>query len=485
MTNRKNSYSTLALLTLLTLFMSSSCKRDFNDLEPATYPTTAEVFIDGFSAGLDYSAYGDSYVSAFQVDEDISYKGTASMRFDVPDADSPKGSYAGGQFIAEGGRNLSGYNALTFWGKASQGVNIGELGFAGSGFKVALLGAPFNTTWKQYIIPIPDPSKLTLETILFSFAATPLDGKGYSFWIDEVKFEKLGTLANPRPAILEGQDQFFLAETGDKFPLGGLSETFNMPTGVDQRIEVGPGYFTFTSSETSVANVNNQGVVSVIDAGTAVITATLAGIEAAGSFTLESAGEAVLPLTAGPTPTVSPDSVISMFSNAYTNVPVDTWNTGWQFSTAELTDLQINGDDVKRYKKLNFVGIEFSSQTINASQMTHFHMDIWTPDLTDLPAAFKVLLVDFGPDGSFDGGDDSSHEVSFTSPTLATESWVSLDIPMSSFAGLASRAHLAQLVLSGDLPTVFVDNVYFYNSGATEPTVPTVAAPTPTQNPGT
>ena len=45
--------------------------------------------------------------------------------------------------------------------------------------------------------------------------------------------------------------------------------------------------------------------------------------------------------------------------------------------------------------------------------------------------AFKILLIDFGRDGNFEGGDDSSHELSFTSPTLETDNWISLDIPLS------------------------------------------------------
>ncbi|MEL6924549.1 MAG: hypothetical protein AAFO94_10920, partial [Bacteroidota bacterium] len=111
--------------------------------------------------------------------------------------------------------------------------------------------------------------------------------------------------------------------------------------------------------------------------------------------------------------------------------------------------------------------------------MTHFHMDLWTPDATDLPAAFKVLLVDFGADNSFDGGDDSSHELSFTSPTLVSESWISIDVPMTDFAGLRNRSNLAQLVFSGDLPNIFIDNVYFYNAGEIKVAAPEEAAPTP------
>ncbi|MCB9284712.1 MAG: hypothetical protein H6563_11605 [Lewinellaceae bacterium] len=487
MTNRRYTFSATWLVLVLVLFTALSCKRNFDDLEPATYPTTPEVFIDAFSEGLIYAAFGGSKVTAFDVDKDVFYKGTASMKFEVPDAGDPEGAYAGGAFFTEVGRDLSGYDALTFWAKASQPATIDLVGFgndlAESRFLVTLRDVAVNTNWKKYIIPIPDPSKLTQERGMFLYSEGPENGSGYTFWIDEVKFEKLGTLAHPSPGILEKQDQVISAETGDKLPIGGLMETFNLPTGVDQRIDVAPAYFSFTSSNTSVATVSSLGVVSVIDAGTAVVKATLAGLEAEGSMTIQSTGTAVSPPAPAPTPTVSPDSVISLFSNAYTNVPVDTWNTHWQFSTAEDFDITIDGDDVKRYKNLNFVGIEFSSQTIDATEMTHFHLDIWTPDPTDPPAAFKVLLVDFGADGTYGGGDDSSHELAFTSPTLASETWVSLDVPLSSFAGLTHRAHLAQLVLSGDLPNVFLDNVYFYNSGSSGTTGPAVAAPVPTQDP--
>lgn len=487
MENIKHKITALVSLLFLAILTVVSCKRDIGDLEPAPFPTTPEVFIDGFSAGLNYGAFGGSKVTAFDVDTEVKYKGSASMKFAVPDAGDPQGAYAGGSYFTSVGRDLSGYDALTFWARASKSATIDVVGFGNdfgeSKFLTTLRDVPVNTNWQKYIIPIPDPSKLTQERGMFFYSEGPENGLGYTFWIDEVKFEKLGTIAHPRSAILDGQDQVLSAETGQNLNIGGLKATFNMPTGVDQSVDAAPAYFTFSSSNPSVASVSVTGVVSVLDTGTAVITAKLGNLDAAGSMTLTSSGQAAGPQTPAPTPTVSADSVISLFSNAYNNVSVDTWNTHWQFSTAEDFDVQIAGDDVKRYRSLNFVGIEFASQTINASAMTHFHIDLWTPDPTELPAAFKVLLVDFGANGVFDGGDDSSHELAFTRPTLVSEQWVSLDIPMSNFTGLVNRAHLAQLVLSGDVPNVYIDNVYFYNAGTVAPSGPTVAAPTPTRNP--
>ncbi len=470
----------ICLFLACTVFFLS-CERDLNDLDPATYPTTADVFIDAFSPDLGYAAFGGSDVRAFDVDTDVKYKGTTSMRIAVPDFDDPAGAYAGGVYYSNTGRDLSGFNVLTFWAKASKPASIDIIGFGNdlgeNKYQASITGLEVNTNWKKYYIPIPDPAKLKSERGMLFFSEGPEDGKGYTFWIDEVRFENLGTIAHARSGIMNGEDVTENAETGNTFTISGYAVA-NLPNGVDQRVDAAPAYFEFASTASAVASVNASGVVTVMDAGTAVISASLAGAASEGSLTIVSAGAPVLPQTPAPVPTVPADHVISVFSNAYDNVPVDFFNGYWQFSTAQTFDVQVAGDDIKRYTQLNFVGIQFTAPTINATTMTHFHIDIWTPDPVGPASEFKVLLVDLGADGSFGGNDDSSHELTFNSSTLATQSWISLDIPLSSFAGLASRAHLAQIVLSGNLPNLFVDNIYFYDN-ATMQSSPTVAAPSP------
>ena len=39
---------------------------------------------------------------------------------------------------------------------------------------------------------------------------------------------------------------------------------------------------------------------------------------------------------------------------------------------------------------------------------------------------------------------------------------MSFDLPFSRFPGLRNRAHLAQLIFSGTLGTIYIDNVYFH-----------------------
>lgn len=178
------------------------------------------------------------------------------------------------------------------------------------------------------------------------------------------------------------------------------------------------------------------------------------------SFSSGTPPVATVPVTSAPLPTVSASKVISMFSRAYTNVGVDTWKTGW--SNASYSEVQVAGSPVKKYQDLVFVGIETTGANfINASGMTHFHVNVWTPDMT----TFRVKLVDFGANAAWSGGDDVEHELTFT-PELST--WVSLDIPLADFTGLITKDHIAQLIFSGTpTGTVFIDNVYFYNSTTT------------------
>ena len=191
-------------------------------------------------------------------------------------------------------------------------------------------------------------------------------------------------------------------------------------------------------------------------------------------FTNEANNIPTDPTVAAPAPTFPQADVISLFSNTYTNVAVDTWKTDW--SDASLTDEQIAGNDVKKYNPLVFAGIETVTSQINASGMTKFNINVWSPDFT----VFKIKLVDFGANGTYDGpglGDDSEHEITFNNPAQST--WITYSIPLTDFTNLTSLEHISQLILVGGGGKVFIDNVFFSNE-VILPQDPTVAAPTPT-----
>ncbi len=447
------------------MFMAGCTKRDVSELQELKLPATADVFIDDFTSDLAYSAFGGSDVRAFNVDVKETYNNTTrSIRIDVPDANSPNGSYAGGVLYSTTGRDLSSFNALTFYIKANQATNIGQIGFGNdlgeNKFVVTLSNLPATSAWKKVIIPIPDPSKLTAEKGLLYIAAGPINDRGFTFWIDEVKFENLGTLLPVESSIMNGTNTATTTFIGVTSTISGLTSTFNLPTGVNETVNLSSAYFQFKSSNAAVASVNAAGIVNSLSAGTSVISATVGGVTAKGSLTINCVGA----YTPAPRPTRNPSNVISIFSDAYVNVPVSYYNGYWQpWQTTLSNDFTVNGDNVLNYTIFNFVGIEFSAPTVNASSMTHFHLNAYIPGPIAPGRQLRIIVVDFGADGAFGGGDDTRHSTTFTAPTLVTRNWITIEIPFSSMPGLTSRRNLGQIILEGgDGSVMYVDNIYFY-----------------------
>ncbi len=485
-------YLPLALVVMTIV----SCERDLSeDIVAATFPTTAEVFIDA-PVGLtdEFFISFDPAVGAntegFGTDDNVFFEGTSSIRIDVPTPNDPNGSFIGGIFRDRGeGRDLSGYDALTFWAKGSTTATVGLFGF-GTDFiedrhPVGLENVELSTGWKKYIIPIPDASKLVQEKGMFIFSAgsfdinnTPNDFSddiGYTFWIDEIKFEKLGTNAHVSAEMLNGVDQTLESFVGTSSELSGFTQTVNLASGQNVTLNVAPSYFDFTSSENNVATVSETGVVNVVGSiGTTRITASLNGNTASGSLTLTSNGE----LPHAPIPTRDAADVVSLFSDAYTNVPVRHYNGFFMFATtqggagADPNNVDIQDpfpdgslDNIISYSELNFVSIG-TYETValpDISQMTHLHININIRENVD-PGDFIRLSLESGTGtGSTTAGNLilNSADLNITN----ADGWITVDVPLSSFPGFTGT-DLGQLffVSDGTISNIWVDNVYFYKN---------------------
>ncbi len=169
------------------------------------------------------------------------------------------------------------------------------------------------------------------------------------------------------------------------------------------------------------------------------------------------------PVFAAQTPDVPEDMVISLFSDAYTNVPVDTFRTVWSDSKFEID--VVDGDEIIIYDSLNFVGIETVANQLDVTEMSHVRFNVWTPNADEL----RFKLVDFGPDGvyspAFDGGDDTEYEVIFTDFPKST--WLIAEIPLYVFEGM-NFENIAQIIFAASPvgeATVAIDNLYFYDDG--------------------
>lgn len=458
----------LSLMLVLTVLVS--CERELSDMaEFATFSKTGEIFTDNF-VGLGTNFFfpfvsDGAKADVFSVDEDVAYESSASIRIDVPNADDPDGSFAGAIFIIDGsGRNLTEFDALTFWAKSTQGVSDITMGFGESKFQVARNDISFSTSWVKYIIPIPDASKLTSEKgmLFFSAGSQNTGGFGYTFWLDEIKFEKLGTIAQAQPAIFGGATLSQEAFLDIPIQISGLSQTFNTPSG-NITVSATPFYFDFESSDINVAFPNEAGLVSVINTGQATITATLADVAAAGSLALDVTGA----FNFAPTPPERDDGdVISIFSNAYTNVN-DLNFAVFNDQNVQIAIQDANDDQIVRYENLGFVGLGWDG-TEDVSGMTHLHVDVQLINSTN--PALIVELIDFGANNADGGGDDTGGGFTVPSSQLIEGSWAGIDIPIDAFTqgtgggflGSPNLNNIARVVFVSNGSSFIIDNIYFY-----------------------
>jgi hypothetical protein len=452
----------LALFAAVPALGITGCSSDESALAPAEASTDPVVFSDDFGEGATYEAFLGTNTDAVQIEDDTNhiYQGTASLRITVPEPAT--GLFAGGAFTTNIVRNLSGYDALVFWAKASMTASLDVAGIANDNtgeslYEASTQALALTTTWQQYVIPIPLPEKLDLEGGLFFFAEGAENGMGYTIWLDEIRYEATGIVSDPRPAMDTGTLGSFV---GASLEVTGTRTTLDVG-GTDVVMNHLPGYFTFASSDEAVATAQG-GRIQVVGGGSADITAKLGDIDVPGAITLE---VEVPPTDLPPDPTLPPADVISLLTSVYPNVTVDKWSA--DFDQASLTELQIEGQEVKAYTfqaPFYYAAIEFIEETIDASAMTHLHLDVWVPD----GQVFLVKLVDFGPDGEYNGGDDSEDDITFnamTDPAIVTGQWIGLEIPLADLTGLDSTEHLAQLILQRYelvTTTAYVTNIYFH-----------------------
>jgi len=172
------------------------------------------------------------------------------------------------------------------------------------------------------------------------------------------------------------------------------------------------------------------------------------------------------PTVAAPTPAVPAADVISVFSDAYTDLAGTNFNPGWGQTTVVTTE-EIGGNFMLKYDNFNYQGTEFAGAQ-DLSSMDYMHIDMWTPNAT----VVKVTPISAS----------TGENLAYLAP-ITLESWNSYDIPLADFAGV-SMADIIQLKFDGQegvTPSIiYLDNIYFYSG--TTPSTPTVAAPDPTQN---
>ena len=148
------------------------------------------------------------------------------------------------------------------------------------------------------------------------------------------------------------------------------------------------------------------------------------------------------PTDAPASPTAAQADVLSIFSDAYTDLAGSDFDPDWGQGT-DATIETYAGNEVLQYKDLNYQGLEYTVSDV--SGYTKLHLDYWTTDAT----TFNVSIISPGP--------IFSNAVALP---VTKGSWQSVDINLSEYS-TPNLSEVFQLKTDGD-GTVILDNIYFY-----------------------
>lgn len=151
------------------------------------------------------------------------------------------------------------------------------------------------------------------------------------------------------------------------------------------------------------------------------------------------------PTVAAPTPTALDADVISVFSDAFTNIDGVNVNPDWGQSTA-TSIVSVEGNNTVKMAGLTYQGIEFTNKDVSGK--TTLHIDYWTADAT----AFELFLISPGA--------ETNHTI-----TTTQGSWQSVDIPLSDYDSVVDLTNAFQFKFDAQNlggGTIYIDNLYFH-----------------------
>ncbi|MGC6285486.1 MAG: T9SS type A sorting domain-containing protein [Polaribacter sp.] len=170
---------------------------------------------------------------------------------------------------------------------------------------------------------------------------------------------------------------------------------------------------------------------------------------------LSSNATVAAPSDAPAAPTANASDVISLYSDAYTDVASNK-NPGWGETIAEEIHA---GNNV--IKSDNFLPFQLTSP-IDITGKT-LHVDFWIETLPAAGAGLLIKLLDAA---------NGPHEGNYVHPnsSITVGSWNSIDIPVSSFNqnqgtwDATAQARVDQVLVDiVDDATIYFDNIYFYS----------------------
>ena len=230
-----------------------------------------------------------------------------------------------------------------------------------------------------------------------------------------------------------------------------VTATDNEEVGKYRVVSAAPEYDkTFAPTD---GKINVAGLAASTKYTFTITAVDLAGNESENAATVEVTTDKhdVQPTAAPAAPTVVEKNVISLYSDAYATTNNFTAHEGWGDATI-YQELDLEGNKVRYYTNLNWLGWQFISAPINALNMEKLHLDIWA----EFDGSLKVTPI-YGGEGL--ATDDSKGKV----VELKGQQWNSIDFELTEFAGL-DWSSIFQFKFDAAVggTTFAIDNVYFY-----------------------
>lgn len=265
---------------------------------------------------------------------------------------------------------------------------------------------------------------------------------------------------------------------GNPQPEFGLFSIPNKTVGdadftIPQPTTTSNGAITYQSSNTGVATIVNGNMLHIVAGGTTTITLNQAAgtNHSAGSttatFTVAPASTTPLAGPATP-PARNPWDVLSQYSTAYTNQPGVIFDTFGGGAASIVDETLADASVVKKFNTHSYSGISAAATTLDVSQMTHMHIDVWSPNFTSMRLKLEA----------HNGAAVTARELDVPGGTVQG-AWNSYNIPLSTYSSGAGGVDLTKLrwivpVTFGQNATLYITNVYFYRAATTQP--PTLGA---------
>lgn len=398
--------------------------------------------------------------ASVSVDDMDSFAGTRSLRIDVPSSADP--DFVGDvSLVLPMSADLSAFDAIELDIRTEQNNVPTTLEIIQADGSSLSGQVPVISDWQHVILLLPNPAQMTEVATALRIRAAASD---VTVRLDEIRYLELDAVPNIDFELIPSRDLTGPLAPDDSFTVSGRANVTTTNPEILLQIDFSTRFFeSFSSTESAVATVDVNGLVTAVDEGVAQIVGTIDGVDSV-PLDLTVVVPPTPPNVPAPTPMFPPADVISLFSDAYTNVPRSEQDT--MGDTATNSELDVMGDAVFFF---DFATpppgpqgeLTFEPPTnLDLSTFTTLRFDMWVGNVS----SFQVLIADAGPDGILQRAPDDLFDfVLFdgtTTPPVVKNQWMSFAVPLDDFTAVTKRDDVQAIVWFPDIAErIYLDNI--------------------------